>query len=411
MWKKNVVELPRHLTMGSFSNGLVAAMFGAAGPLLIVLQAAAKGHLSDAATSSWILGIYGTGGILTLIMSFYYRLPIGYAFSIPGVILVGDSLAHHSLSQVTGAYLATGLLILLLSLTGFIRTLMRSLPLPVMMGMVAGVLLPFGTDLFRSVLENPLLNGIPLLVFLILSLFAKLSKKFPPILGAMLSAAVLLKVLPGSGSEGGLTFSVAIPQLVLPSFDLSTMGELVVPLVLTVVAIQNAQGIAVLRSSGYEPPVNSMSSWSGIGCIVNSMIGAHSACVAGPMTAILADKESGSRENRYAAAIVLGVLACLVGLFAPMAAAIPHLIPASLIKMLGGMAMIGVLIDSFKMSFSGRFKSGALFSFLITVSGISILHIGAPFWGLIGGMAASLFLDRKDYGLPSEQKEPQPQGS
>jgi benzoate membrane transport protein len=59
--------------------------------------------------------------------------------------------------------------------------------------------------------------------------------------------------------------------------------------------------------------------------------------------------------------------------------------------------MIGVLIDSFKTSFSAKFKAGALFSFLITVSGISILHIGAPFWGLIGGTLASVFLDQKDF--------------
>jgi benzoate membrane transport protein len=48
------------------------------------------------------------------------------------------------------------------------------------------------------------------------------------------------------------------------------------------------------------------------------------------------------------------------------------------------------------MSFSAGFKTGALFSFLITISGISIFHIGAPFWGLVGGTLASFFLDRTD---------------
>jgi benzoate membrane transport protein len=185
-----------------------------------------------------------------------------------------------------------------------------------------------------------------------------------------------------------------VPNVVFPSFNLSVMGELVIQLVLTVIAIQNAQGIAVLESANYLPPVNSMTSWSGIGSILNGFMGGHSACIAGPMTALLASKESGLKENRYAAAIVLGILSCLLAVFAPMAAAVPHLIPSSLIKMLGGLAMINVLIDSLKTSFSGRFKTGALFSFLITTSGISLFHIGAPFWGLVGGTLASFFLDR-----------------
>lgn len=183
------------------------------------------------------------------------------------------------------------------------------------------------------------------------------------------------------------------------------MGELVIPLVLTVIAIQNAQGIAVLESTNYLPPINSMTRWSGIGSILNGFMGGHSACIAGPMTALLASKESGLKENRYAAAIVLGILSCLLAVFAPMAAAVPHLIPSSLIKMLGGLAMINVLIDSLKTSFSGRFKTGALFSFLITISGISLFHIGAPFWGLVGGTLSSFFLDRTDLKPSASQNQ------
>lgn len=395
MFKRNIVQFPKLLSIGNVSNGFVAWLFGSAGPLLIVLQAAAKGHLSQTAITSWIFAIYGIGGLLTLFMSLYYGQPIGYAFSIPGAILVGASLTHYSFNQVIGAYILTGGLIFILGVSGLVTKLMKVLPMPVMMGMVSGVLLPFGTEMVHSVVLNPLLNGIPLLVFLVLSFFVKLSKKFPPILGAILASILCLKLLPGVSSHF-VPFSIGIPHLVVPSFSLSAMGELVIPLVLTVIAIQNAQGIAMLESSGYRPPINSMTNWSGIGSIVNACFGGHPACVAGPMTALLANEDSGKHEHRYAAAIVLGVLSCVLALFSPMAAAIPQVIPASLIQLLGGVAMIGVLVDSLKMSFSGRFKAGALFSFLITISGISLLHIGAPFWGLIGGTLATLFLDKSD---------------
>ncbi|MEY2195052.1 benzoate/H(+) symporter BenE family transporter [Neobacillus sp. BF23-41] len=59
-----------------------------------------------------------------------------------------------------------------------------------------------------------------------------------------------------------------------------------------------------------------------------------------------------------------------------------------MIKMLGGLAMINVLTDSLKICYSARFKTGAVFSFLITISGILLFHIGAPFWGLVGGTLA-----------------------
>jgi benzoate membrane transport protein len=111
----------------------------------------------------------------------------------------------------------------------------------------------------------------------------------------------------------------------------------------------------------------------------------------------LASKDAGHKHHRYVSAIVLGVLSCLFGLLAPMAAAIPNMIPTSVISLLGGLAMINVLTDSLHMSFSTKFKIGALFSFMITVSGISIMHIGAPFWGLVGGMIASLLMERKDF--------------
>ena len=409
MWRKNIFDFPRYLTIGSFSNGFVSWIFGATGPLLLILQAASIGHLNESSVSSWIFGIYGMGGLLTLILSLYYRQPIGFAFSIPGAILVGSSLTHHTLNEVAGAYIVTGVIILVLGLTGVISVLMKVLPLPIMMGMVSGVLLPFGTDMVHGVIDNPLINGIPLLVFLFLSFFKNLSKKVPPILGAIIASIIMLKIFPMK-TQAGVSFSMTIPHVILPSFNLSTMGELVLPLVLTVVAIQNAQGIAVLESHDYKPPINAMSSWSGIGSILNSFVGAHPACIAGPMTGILAGEESGHKENRYTSAVVLGILSCLLAVFAPVAASIPHLIPASLIKTLGGLAMIGVLIDSLKMSFSHNFKAGSLFSFLITVSGISIFHIGAPFWGLLGGTIAAFFLDKNDFAKItfSEAKNSEP---
>jgi benzoate membrane transport protein len=397
-WKANFLQFIQYLNISSISNGIIAWLFGATGPLLIVLQSAAKGHLGTVEVSSWIFSIYFVGGLLSILLSAYYRQPIAAAFSIPGAVLVGTTLAQHSFNEVIGAYIVTGLFILILGVTGVVGRIMNILPMPIMMGMVSGVLLPFGTDIFTSVLENPVLNGGTFAAFLVISFFPKIAKRVPPVLGAIAAAAILLAIM-DLADLSGLTFSLASPQFFAPEFNAAAIGELVLPLALTVIAIQNAQGIGVLRSMGYKPPVDAMTNWSGIGSIVNGFLGAHSACIAGPMTAIVAGKDTGPVEGRYASGMVLGFLCLLFGIFAPLAASITQIIPASLIKLLGGLAMLGVLLSSLQMSFSARFKMGALFSFLITISGFNLLHIGAPFWGLIGGLIVSLLLERKEFQL------------
>lgn len=378
------------------SGGVVAWLFGVTGPLLIVLQAAENGNLSFAETTSWVFSIYVVGGLLTILLSIYYRQPIAVAFSIPGAVLVSTTMLHHSFSDVIGAYVVTGLLVLVLGLTKVVDKIMNILPMPVMMGMVSGVLLPFGVNIFTAITDNPFINGTIFFAFLALSFFQLFVKWFPPILGVIVVAFALFFIF-DLGDFSGIQFGIAQPGIFLPSFNMATMGELVIPLALTVIAIQNAQGIGVLKSMKYDPPVNAMTNWSGIGSLVNSVFGAHSACIAGPMTAILADDNTGPKEGRYAGAVIMGILWVLFGLFAPVSTSLTNAVPASFINLLGGLALIGVLQNCLQMTFSGSFKIGALFSFLITISGVTVLGVGAPFWGLVGGTLVSFLLEPKDY--------------
>jgi len=56
--------------------------------------------------------------------------------------------------------------------------------------------------------------------------------------------------------------------------------------------------------------------------------------------------------------------------------------------------MLRVLQTAFTASFGGRFSFGALICFLVTVADVPILQIGAPFWGLVFGLAVSWLLER-----------------
>ena len=87
----------------------------------------------------------------------------------------------------------------------------------------------------------------------------------------------------------------------------------------------------------------------------------------------------------------------MFGLFAPVFTQWMLASPPAFIATLAGLAMLRVLQAAFTTAFAGKFKLSALITFLITVSGISILNIGAPFWGLIFGFIVSWLIERTDY--------------
>ena len=119
-------------------------------------------------------------------------------------------------------------------------------------------------------------------------------------------------------------------------------------------------------------------------------------CLTGPVNAIIS--AGGARHTQYTAGVVVGVLAmrlrrCCRPLFTRLLLAAP---PA-FIATLAGLAMLRVLQSAFAIAFQGRFTLGALVTFLVTVAGIPILNIGAPFWALIAGALVSLMLERSDW--------------
>ncbi|WP_227935149.1 benzoate/H(+) symporter BenE family transporter [Alkalihalobacillus deserti] len=377
-------------------NGFIAWLFGVTGPLLIVLNSAEVGGLSDSITTSWIFAIYVIGGLSTIGLSVYYKQPIAVAFTIPGAVLVGTTLMSHSFTDVLGAYVVTSVLLLIIAITKSTSLFMNAIPLPIMMAMVSGVLLPFGINIFMSVLELPLVNGATLIVFLVLTFFKRIGAFIPPILGAIVIGFILLSLQQPVSLKAN-SFEMSTPELFLPTFNLSTISELTIPLLVTVIAIQNAQGITILNSIGYKAPVNALTTWSGLGSLINSFFGAHSACIAGPMTGIIADKTSGKLNHRYKSAVIMGLLWILFGLFAGFVMGVVREIPISLIQLLAGLALLMVLKNCLAASFSTKFQIGALFSFMITLSDFTLFNIGSPFWGLVFGTCLSFVFEKDDF--------------
>lgn len=382
-----------------FANGLIGFIFSATGPVAIILSVGTRGGLSQAELASWIFGVFFVNGLLTLAMSWRHHMPLGFAWTIPGTVLVGPALQHLNFAEVIGAFYATSALVLLLGASGWVKRLMAALPMPIVMGMVAGVFLRFGLDLVRALHSDAAIATPMVLTFVLLSALPHWGRRMPPLIGALLVGALAIGLLGRLDSSGLGSFAFARPLIQAPVWSLGALVELVVPLAITVLVVQNGQGVAVLKAARHEPPVNAIAVACGIGAFFSAAVGAVSSCLTGPTNALLTS--SGERSRHYTAALTFGSFGVLFGLMAPTFTGLMLATPKSYIMVLGGLAMLRVLQGAFVASFGGgKFTLGALISLLVTVSDVSLLNIGAAFWGLVAGFAISWLLERADFQPP-----------
>ncbi|WP_293951306.1 benzoate/H(+) symporter BenE family transporter [uncultured Corynebacterium sp.] len=391
--RPKVREIFRDLGPQEIGNGLVALIFSASGPIAVILAAAAAGNLSPDQTSSWIFGAFLGNGVLTLLLTYLYRSPQAYFWTIPGTVLAGDALVHLNFHEVVGAYLATAVLVFLLGWTGLIGKIMAVLPPTIVMAMVAGIFLRFGLDLITAATGDPLLTIPMILIFVALSATPKLAAIAPPVAVAAV-VGTLIAIITGQLGSGILdNGALATPVFIAPEFSLAAMTELVIPLAITVVIVQNGQGIAVLQAAGHKPGVNLASAVSGLVSIPMALIGNVTTCLTGPTNALIV--AGPNKERHYVAAMVTATGAICVGLFSPAFVGFMLAMPASFIAGLAGIAMLTPLKNAFLAGFSGPFSTGALVCFLVTVSEMSLLGITAPFWGIVFGCLIAFFMDPK----------------
>jgi benzoate membrane transport protein len=376
-------------------NALVGFIFAATGPVAIVLAVGMQGGLSQADLASWIFGSFFVNGLISIAFCLHYRQPLVFFWTIPGTVLVGPALGHLSFPEVIGAFIATGVLMLALGLSGWVKRCTEAAPMPIVMAMVAGVFLRFGVGLVYSVRDDFWIAAPMILAFLFLS-WSSIGKRLPPVLGAMGIGVLMMFFLQNFDLKGQEILKLTLPNSYAPAFSWQAMIELVVPLAITVLVVQNGQGFAVLTAAGHKPPMNAIAAACGAGSIAAAFTGTVSSCLTGPVNAIIS--ANGEKHRHYAAGVFVGALAVLFGLMSTSFTRLLLATPPAFIAALGGLAMLRVLQTAFTTAFgSGRFALGALVTFLVTVADVPIFNVGAAFWGLVLGFAVSWLLERKDF--------------
>lgn len=401
---RNVIsDFGKDINRYNISVAVVAVIF-VISTVPIYYSAAAAAGLGTDFILPWITALFLINGLFGVIVSAYYRLPTVMANSIPGALLFAAVIPSVGLAPTLGATLIAGIISLLVGLSGAMGKIMRFTPMPIVSGMIVGVLLSFGLDMIAP-MENAMLPTLLMIISYIL--FSKFFPKFPPVLGSFIVGIIYLAVIGIDFTT--IEFSVKYPEFVFPEFTLAAFLAYGLPLAIILIGMDTPTGVGMLKSAGYKNvPTNGITKINGIGTMVSSFFCLHSTCIAAPMVAMSASPESGKKHERWVTAVLIGLMFVLISPFIGAFITLIEVIPSFLTAVLAGLALIKVLISIFGSAFSsGQHQFGTIFAFLIAASDIVILGVGSSFWALVFGIFVSLLLDTKDFKFKQSEHDQQ----
>ncbi|MBL4907768.1 MAG: benzoate/H(+) symporter BenE family transporter [Sneathiella sp.] len=378
----------KYFSLPHISAGFVSILVGYTSAAVIVFQAAAAGGASPAEIGSWMWAL-GIGlGLNCIILSYVYKEPIIVAWSTPGAALLVTSLPGIPMSEAIGAFIFCSILLTICGLTGWFEKIMQIVPQSLASAMLAGVLLNFGLNTFVAI-ETEFTMVILMLCTYILG------KRFIPryVIPLTFLIGVIYAYSLGLVNAVNLDISLTVPVFTLPSFNLSTLIGIGIPLFIVTMASQNVPGIAVLRAHGYKTPASPLITWTGLTGILLAPFGGFAYNLAAITAAIcMGEVVDPDASKRYRAAMWAGVFYILLGLFGATVAGMFTLFPKELIMAIAGLALLGTIGNSLKTATDTEDeREAAIITFAITASGMSLLSIGAPFWALIAGMIVHYF--------------------
>jgi benzoate membrane transport protein len=382
------MSLLKDFSISAVIAGFVTVLVGFTSSAVIVFQAAQALGASPAEIGSWMLALGVGMGVTCILLSLRYRSPIVTAWSTPGAAMLITSVAGISMPEAVGAFLISGLLITICGFSGWFERVMNRLPLSIASGMLAGVLLRFGLDVFGAMKTQLVLV---LAMFVAYLWMRGRSPRYAAVTALLVGMAI-------AGWQGLLhldtvSWQLAKPVFTMPQFSGKALISVAMPLFVVTMASQNIPGVAVIRASGYEVPISPLIGWTGVATLILAPFGGYALNLAAITAAICMGREA--HENparRYVAAIAAGGFYLVVGLFGSTVGAVFAAFPKELIVAIAGLALLGTIGNGLAGALSNeREREPALITFLMTASGVSLFGIGSAFWGLVAGVF-SLFL-------------------
>lgn len=138
-WRKKTIFPINDLNQKNITAGMVAGLFVISGPTALILQASLNGNFTAAQTILWIFSVYVFGGILGILLPLYYRIPIVGGHSLTGVAFLATMTGKFTFNELIGAYIVSGLLLLLIGSLGIFSKLIKLVPKEIIAAMLSGI--------------------------------------------------------------------------------------------------------------------------------------------------------------------------------------------------------------------------------------------------------------------------------
>lgn len=380
--------------------------------VLSVVLTAAGPHgmgLSERRTSGWIALIYGLPMLPSLVLTLRYRMPLlltGNIFALIFFVSLGDRI---SFSELAGASILAGAIVLVTAVFGFTGQVAAWIPAPIVQGLIAGAVMPFVINIFSSLSTSegaarvPIMVGCAVIAYLLSQRL--LGSRLPPIVPAFL-AGFLAAALTGQLGAFPSTFALPGLEFVRPKFSWTAIAT-VTPVLLALMTVQsNVPSVIYLRSQGYRPPERILNVISGAGTLLGSLFGPITVSLALPPLLVTAGPTAGDRAIRYRSVYLPVVGGLLIAVFAATAADLAVLVPTVLLLTMAGLALVPALAVALREISKGPLVLGPVFAFAIALSKMTVFGLGPFFWSLVLGTAVSLLLEREGWKrLSSEAAE------
>jgi len=372
------------LSLSAIVAGFVAVLVGFTSSVVIVFAAAQALGATPAQTTSWMWALGLGMGLSSIGLSLWARQPVLTAWSTPGAALLAGS-SGIAMGEAIGAFVVCAVLILLAGLTRVFERVMDRIPQAIAAALLAGVLARFGLDAVGAVKTAPLLVCVMAFVFL---LGRRLWPRYavPGVLLAGIAVAALQRRL----NTDAIVWELAAPVWTSPQFSLGALMGVAVPLFVVTMASQNLPGVAAQRAAGYATPVSPSIVVTGAAGVLLAPFGGYAFNLAAITAAICMGREAHEDPSRrYVAAVAAGVFYLMLGLVGGAVVGLLNAFPRELVLAVAGLALLSTIVGALAVALKHEaHRDAAGLTFLVTLSGVTLLDIGAAFWGVLAGSLA-----------------------
>ena len=370
--------------------GALAAIVGYASTFTLVLAALTAAGASPQQAGSGLMSVCIALGVLNIVVSARMRVPVSFAWTTPGMaflLTVGEPVG--GFPAVAGAFLVAAALVLLTGLIKPLARLMAAIPAPIANAMLAGMLLTLCLAPITAVGTMPML-ALPILLAWVIGL--RFARRYAVPIAVLVTGLLLAATtnLPPGALDG--SWPALVP--VMPVFTLDAIIRIGLPLYIVTMASQNLPGLAVMQANGFVLAPAPLFVLTGIASAATAFFGGQTSNLAAITAAICAGPEAHPDSNRrWPAPISAGVVYLLLAPAASLAAAFIAASPPLLIQAVAGLALLSSLSAALAGALAHEeVRLPAIFTFVTTASGITMIGVGAPFWGLVGGIAMLILL-------------------